>query len=123
MKWPFAAKDQDMADEPTPKAEAKPLTYQVRIQGFLDADWADWLGGLTLTLDEGDTLLTGSALDQAALYGLIKKVRDAGLTLISVNPIGKNKPGADRRGAPLRGTSPQKRQCGYYTIKANRRKK
>jgi len=78
-----------MADEFTPKAEAKPLTYQVRIKGFLDEDWADWLGGLTLTLDEGDTLLTGSKLDQAALHGMLKKVRDAGLTLISVNPAEK----------------------------------
>ena len=75
-----------MADEPTPITEAKPLTYQVRIQGFLDADWADWLGGLTLTHDEGDTLLTGPKLDQAALLGLLKKVRDAGLKLISINP-------------------------------------
>jgi hypothetical protein len=82
-------KDQDMADEPTPKTEAKPLSYQVRIQGFLDADWADWLGGLTLTLDEGDTLLTGPKLDQAALHGVLKKVRDAGLTLVSVNPTEK----------------------------------
>jgi len=79
-----------MADELTQKTDSnEPLTYEVRIKSHLDADWADWLGGLTLTLDEGDTLLTGPTLDQAALYGLLKKVRDAGLTLISVNPIGK----------------------------------
>jgi hypothetical protein len=79
-----------MADELTQKTDpAEPLTYQVRIQGHLDADWADWLGGLTLTPDEGDTLLTGPKLDQAALHGLLKKVRDAGLTLISVNPAEK----------------------------------
>jgi hypothetical protein len=63
-------------------------TYQVRLKGHLGADWAEWFGGLTLTLDEnGETLLTGPALDQAALHGLLKKVRDLGLTLVSVNPI------------------------------------
>jgi hypothetical protein len=77
-----------MADELTPKTDpAEPLTYQVRIKGHLDADWADWLGGLTLTLDEGDTLLTGPALDQAALHGLLKKVRNLGITLISVSSV------------------------------------
>ena len=79
-----------MADELTPKTDpTEPLTYQVCIKGHLDADWAEWLGGLILTLDEGDTLLTGPALDQAALHGLLKKVRDAGLTLVSVNPAEK----------------------------------
>ena len=79
-----------MADELTQKTDpAEPLTFQVRIKGHLDADWADWLGGLTLTLDEGDTLLTGPKLDQATLHGLLKKVRDAGLTLLSVNPAEK----------------------------------
>ncbi len=76
-----------MADELTP---SEPLTYQVRIKGHLDPEWADWLGGLTLTLVEyGETLLSGPALDQAALHGLLKKVRDAGLTLISVTPVEK----------------------------------
>ena len=66
------------------------LTYQVRIKGHLDLDWANWLDGLILTLDDnGETLLTGPTLDQAALHGLLKKVRDAGLTLISVNPVAK----------------------------------
>jgi hypothetical protein len=67
----------------------EPLAYQVRVKGHLGAEWAEWLGGLTLTLDEGDTLLTGPSLDQAALHGLLKKVRDAGLTLISVKPTEK----------------------------------
>jgi hypothetical protein len=62
--------------------------YQIRIEGHLGADWADWFGGLTLTLDEnGETLLTAPALDQAALHGLLKKVRDLGLTLVSVNQV------------------------------------
>ncbi len=76
-----------MANELTQKnISAESLTFQVRVQGHLDADWAGWLGGLTLTHDEGDTLLTGPKLDQAALLGLLKKVRDAGLKLISINP-------------------------------------
>jgi len=62
-------------------------TYQVRLKGHLGADWAEWFGGLTLTQDDGNTLLTGPALDQAALHGLLKKVRDLGLTLVSVNLI------------------------------------
>ena len=66
----------------------EPLTYQIRVKGHLGAEWADWLGSLTLTLDEnGETILTTPALDQAALHGLLKKVRDLGLTLVSVNPI------------------------------------
>jgi hypothetical protein len=79
-----------MADELTQKIDpAEPMIYRVRIQGHLDADWADWLGGLTLTLEESDTLLTGPKLDQAGLHGLLKKVRNAGLTLISINPVEK----------------------------------
>ncbi len=80
-----------MADDLTPTTDpTELLIYQVRIKGHLDADWADWLGGPTLTLDEGDTLLTGPKLDQAALHGLLKKVRDAGLTLISITPTRKD---------------------------------
>ncbi len=80
-----------MTDDLTPKNDpTEPLTYQVRVKGHLDAEWADWLGGLTLTLDEhGETILTGPTLDQATLHSLLKKVRDAGLTLISVNPTVK----------------------------------
>ncbi len=79
-----------MTDDLNPTTES--LTYQVRLKGHLNPAWADWLGGLTLTLEEtGETLLTGPTLDQAALYGLLKKVRDAGLTLISVTPAEKEK--------------------------------
>ena len=63
----------------------EPLTYRIRIKGHLGADWADWFGGLTVTLeDNGDTLLTGPVVDQAALHGLLRKVRDLGMTLVSV---------------------------------------
>jgi hypothetical protein len=61
------------------------MVYQIRIKGHLGREWTDWFGGLTITLeDNGDTLLTGPVVDQAALYGLLRKVRDGGMPLISV---------------------------------------
>jgi hypothetical protein len=62
--------------------------YEIRLQGQLNARWADWFDGMTITLDNnGDTLLSGQVVDQAALHGLLKKVRDVGLTLLSVNSV------------------------------------
>jgi hypothetical protein len=67
---------------------SQPAIYQIRIEGHLGRQWTDWFGGMTVTLaDNGDTLLTGPVIDQAALHGLLKKVRDLGMTLLSVNPI------------------------------------
>jgi hypothetical protein len=67
---------------------AQPLVYQIRIQGHLGRQWASWFGGLTITpQDNGDTLLTGSVVDQAALHGLLRKVRDLGVPLLSVNRV------------------------------------
>ena len=61
------------------------MIYQIRIKGHLGPQWTDWFGGLTITLEEGgETLLTCPVADQAALYGLLRKVRDLGLPLISV---------------------------------------
>ena len=75
-----------------PKTDpGQPVVYQIRIQGHLGRPWTDWFGGLTITLeDNGDTLLTGPLVDQAALHGLLKKVRDLGMPLLSVNRV---KPG------------------------------
>lgn len=65
-----------------------PVIYQIRIKGHLDSQWTDWFDGLPITLGEdGDTLLTGPVIDQAALYGLLKKVRDPGLPLFTVNQV------------------------------------
>jgi len=63
----------------------QPLVYQIRINGHLGRQWTDWFEDLTITLeDNGETLLTGSVVDQAALHGLLKKVRDVGMPLLSV---------------------------------------
>ncbi len=63
----------------------QPLVYQIRIKGHLGHQWTDWFGGLSITLeDNGDTLLSGPVVDQAALHGLLKKVRDLGMPLLSV---------------------------------------
>src|SRR5437588_2299066 len=60
----------------------QPTVYQIRIKGHLGREWTDWFGGLTLTLeDNGETLLTGPVVDQAALYGLLRKVRDVAMPL------------------------------------------
>ncbi|MBI5959383.1 MAG: hypothetical protein HY866_11650 [Chloroflexi bacterium] len=78
-----------MSETSTPiKAHPEPELYEIRVRGHLDARWASKFDGLTITLeDAGDTLLTGPVIDQAALHGLLKKVRDLGLPLISVSPL------------------------------------
>ena len=72
-------------------APNQPAVYQIRIKGHLGPQWRDWFGGLAITLeDNGETLLTGPVMDQAALHGLLRKVRDLGMPLISAVRI---KPG------------------------------
>lgn len=75
-----------MSNKRNPKTDPdQPVVYQIRLRGHLDCQWADWFGGLTITPeDNGDTLLTGPVVDQAALYGVLRKVRDLGLPLLSV---------------------------------------
>ena len=77
-----------MIDTPT----SNPQYYEIHLKGHLDDRWAEWFEGLTITLeDNGDMLLTGPVIDQAALHGLLKKVRDLGMPLVSVSPV---EPGA-----------------------------
>ncbi|MGD8402590.1 MAG: hypothetical protein PVJ21_02945 [Anaerolineales bacterium] len=78
-----------MANERNPKTDPdRPMTYQIRIKGQLEHRWIDWFGDVTIALEEnGDTLLTCFVVDQAALHGLLKKVRDLGMLLLSVNRV------------------------------------
>lgn len=81
-----------MASKKSSQSNRKhPTRYQIRLQGHLDPQWTIWFDGLTVTLEEdGITLLTGTVIDQAALHGLLKKVRDLGMPLLSVNAIDSN---------------------------------
>jgi hypothetical protein len=78
-----------MSNELNPQTNSsQPKVYQIKVEGHLGLEWADWFGGVTITLeDNGETLLTGPMVDQAALYGLLKKVRDLGMPLLSVNRV------------------------------------
>jgi len=82
-------KDKVMSNDSKSESEqAQPLIYQIRIQGHLGSVWANWFSGLTITaLDNGDTLLTDPMLDQAALHGVLRKVRDAAIPLVSVTRV------------------------------------
>jgi hypothetical protein len=75
-----------MSNELNPKTDpGEPMIYQIRIEGHLSLQWKDWFGGLDIRQEEsGNTLLTCPVVDQAALYGLLKKVRDLGMPLVSV---------------------------------------
>ena len=65
-----------------------PARYELRVGGHLDEHWSAWLGGLSLTReDDGTTTLRGAVADQAELHGLLAKVRDLGIPLLSVNPV------------------------------------
>ena len=71
----------------------EPERYQIRILGHLDNRWADWFEGMRITLeDNGETQLSGLVADQSALYGLLRKVRDLGMPLVSVNRVEPDKP-------------------------------
>jgi hypothetical protein len=66
----------------------QPMVYQIRLKGQLETHWSDWFGGMAVALTgDGDTLLTGPVADQAALHGLLRKVRDVGIPLVSVNEL------------------------------------
>jgi hypothetical protein len=67
--------------------------YEIRLEGQLDQRWSDWFEGFTLSNEsDGTTTLTGHVVDQAALHGLLRRVSDLGVTLISVNSIGTTRP-------------------------------
>jgi hypothetical protein len=82
-------RDKVMSNENNPTTDpGQPMVYQIKIKGHLGRQWADWFEGLAITLeDNGETLLTGSVVDQAALHGVLRKVRDVGMPLLSVNRV------------------------------------
>jgi hypothetical protein len=79
-----------MADKHSVNGAADPPgVYQIRLLGHLGPQWAEWFAGLTIRLEEnGETVLTGTVVDQAALHGVLRKVRDLGLPLLAVNRLG-----------------------------------
>jgi hypothetical protein len=76
------------------------MDYEIRLKGHLGNEWTDWFAGLTITLeDDGETILSGPVADQAALHGLLRKVRDLGMPLLSVMCV-EPCPWTRREGSP-----------------------
>jgi hypothetical protein len=70
-----------------------PGEYEIRVKGHLDPRWAAWFDGMSLTTEsDGTTVLSGPVVDQSALHGLLQKVRDVGLPLVSVTQLGPDQP-------------------------------
>jgi len=72
----------------------QPIYYQIRIKGHLDKSWTDWFDGLSLTVESFvnepvNTVMTGPIADQAALFGILNRIRDLGLPLLSLNIVEK----------------------------------
>ena len=92
------------------------MAYQIRVTGQLGPRWADWFQGLTITLDGGDTLITGPVVDQAALHGLLKRVRDLGMPLVSVSPV---EPGPPTLGTGQADVAKAKSEIGVVGLSAS----
>jgi hypothetical protein len=82
-----------MTNNLDPKTDPnEPTVYQIKLRGHVDPEWTDWLAGMTISLrDNGETVLTGPLMDQAALHGLLKKIRDLGVPLLSVMEIERDR--------------------------------
>jgi hypothetical protein len=65
----------------------QPTAYQIRLKGALDSSWSDWFDGFTITVQGDETVLVGVAVDQSALHGILAKINDLGLSLISVEKL------------------------------------
>jgi hypothetical protein len=89
-----------MSNELNSKSDpGQPTIYQIRLEGHLGRQWTEWFDGLAVTLHRnGDTLLTGPVVDQAALHGLLKKVRDLGMPLVSLQRLEPTRPTACEAG-------------------------
>jgi hypothetical protein len=106
-----------MSNKLNPKTDpGQTMVYQIRLQGHLGSQWTDWFDGLTIALEEdGDTLLTGPVADQAALHGLLKKVRDLGIPLISIVP---SEPGPSAALGTLPPTAPATGQADVSVVRS-----
>jgi hypothetical protein len=83
---------------PPTRGDAEPDRYEIRLHGQLDQRWSDWFGGFILTTQsDGTTTLTGPVIDQAALHGLLRRVGDLGVTLISLNITNETKEARDEQ--------------------------
>ena len=77
-----------MSDTPTSSSD-RPSIYHIRITGHLDDEWADWFGGASVEPEQdGNTLLICQVIDQSTLHGLLRRIRDLGMPLISINRVG-----------------------------------
>ena len=87
-------RDMAMSSERAPSPDPdQPMICHIRIEGHLSPHWSSWFEGLAITLeDNGETMLTGPLVDQAALHGLIRKVRDLGIPLLSVVCVKADQP-------------------------------
>lgn len=95
------------------------LVYQIRVEGHLGNQWTDWFWGMSIVPeDNGETLLTGTVTDQAALYGLIRKVRDLGMPLVSVIRMGPHESDQNHPSAGVHNLPGQDRLTGDYFMKA-----
>ena len=80
---------------PSAPGQRTPASYAIRLDGHLDARWATWFDGLSISREsDGTTVISGPVVDQAALHGLLRKVRDLGLPLISVSQLESDQPDA-----------------------------
>jgi hypothetical protein len=86
-----------------------PVAYRIRLSGQIGPPWADWFDGMTITTEGGDTLITGLLLDQAALHGLLRRVRDLGLPLVSVTRLDGGSAEAPQPTVPLNQRQPDTR--------------
>jgi hypothetical protein len=92
-----------------PDRHDEPTLYEIRIQGHLGDRWAEWFDGLSFTHDgDGTTILTGPVVDQAALHGVLRKVRDLALPLVSVIRVDREQPGISPVGAGADGNRSHK---------------
>ena len=78
-------------EQKSARAPDQSKVFQIRIQGHLSQQRMDWFEGLTITLEEdGNTLFSGPVVDQSALHGILKRIRDLGMPLLSVNSVDRN---------------------------------